>query len=247
MSDHDQTKGTGNTEVAGADSQDDADYRPYAGIGSRETPKTICKMMELIAFGLGRQGFTCRTGGADGADRAFLKGAKEAFFRRGSARPELFLPWPGFNGNHSSFQIPPTEAHAIARKYHPGYDRMVQSVQKLMARNAQQIQGRDLKCNSKFVICWTPDGCIDGASRTKNTGGTGQAIEHAAALGIPVFNLARAEHYAKFEEYLKSQGLKWEMSFAEAHADLTPSEPSAATKERMARKAAGVGNRPLKK
>lgn len=230
MSDHDQTKGTGNADVAGADSQDDADYRPYAGIGSRETPKTICKMMELIAFGLGRQGFTCRTGGADGADLAFLKGAKEAFFRRGTARPELFLPWPGFNGNHSSFSVPPTEAHAIARKYHPGYDRLPQSVQKLMARNAQQIQGRDLQSNSRFVICWTPDGCISGETRGKTTGGTGQAISHAADLGIPVFNLKREEHYAHFVKYLKNQQLRWHLSYEEAHADLTPAEPSPSSK-----------------
>jgi hypothetical protein len=232
MSDHNQK----DQDSAEPTNQDNSDYKPYAGIGSRETPKTICKMMEKIAFGLGRQGYTCRTGGADGADRAFLKGSKEAYFRRGTARPELFLPWPGFNGNHSTFSIPPVAAFAIARRYHPGYDRMSQAVQKLMARNAQQIQGRDLQYNSKFVICWTPDGCIDGESRTKKTGGTGQAIEHAAALGIPVFNLAREEHYAQFEAYLKSQKIEWDLSFVQAHADLTPTEPSEATRKKQARK-----------
>jgi hypothetical protein len=237
MSDRNQEDQSGSESDKGAvSSQDSPDYKPYAGIGSR-------KMMELIAFGLGRQGFTCRTGGADGADRAFLKGSKEAFFRRGSARPELFLPWPGFNGQHSSFSIPPTAAHVIARQHHPGYDRMTQAVQKLMARNAQQVQGRDLKCNSKFVICWTPDGCIDSETRTKKTGGTGQAIGHAASLGIPVFNLAREEHYNQFLEYLKSQKLNWTMTFAEAHADLTPCEPSEATKKKQARKEAGMTTR----
>jgi hypothetical protein len=76
MSDRNQEDQSGSESDKGAvSSQDSPDYKPYAGIGSRETPKTICKMMELIAFGLGRQGFTCRTGGADGADRAFLKGS----------------------------------------------------------------------------------------------------------------------------------------------------------------------------
>jgi hypothetical protein len=187
-------------------------------------------MIELIAFGLARQGFTNRTGGADGADQAFLKGAKQAFYRVGGARPELFLPWPTFNGHHSSFSVPPTAAFAIARKYHPGFDRLSQPAQKLMARNAQQVQGRDLQSNSRFMICWTPDGCITGETRTKRTGGTGQAIAHAADLGIPVFNLQRPEHYAHFVEYLKKQGLKWTMTYEEAHADITPAEPSAASK-----------------
>jgi hypothetical protein len=207
-------------------------YRPYAGIGSRETPKTICDMMQQIAEGLGRQGYTCRTGGADGADHAFLKGAKEAFYRKGPSS-ELFLPWSNFNGNHSTFSVPPVAAYAVARKYHPGFDKLTPSVQKLMARNAQQIQGRDLASNSKFVICWTPDGCINGETRTKATGGTGQAIAHASDLGIPVFNLARPEHYAQFEAYLKSQNLKWSMSFEEAHADRTPAPPSAASLARQ--------------
>lgn len=206
------------------------EYRPYAGIGSRETPKTICDMMELIAYGLARQGFTCRTGGADGADHAFLKGAKNAFHRAGGASPELFLPWPSFNGHHSSFSAPPSAAFPIARLYHPGYDRLTSSMQKLMARNAQQIQGRDLQSNSRFVICWTPDGCISGETRNRTTGGTGQAIAHASDLKIPVFNLKRPEHYAHFLKYLKSQNLRWPMIYEEAHVDLTPAEPSAASK-----------------
>lgn len=202
------------------------DYRPFAGIGSRETPKTICAMMEQIAIGLSLQGFTCRTGGADGADYAFLKGALHASRRSNGAAPEMFLPWPHFNGQNSIFSVPPTESFTIARKYHPGYDRLPPSVQKLMARNAQQIQGKDLKSNSKFVICWTPDGCISGETRGKRTGGTGQAIAHASALGIPVFNLQRPEHYAHFVDYLRKQGLPWTMTYEEAHADMTPCEPS---------------------
>lgn len=48
----------------------------YTGIGSRETPPDILELMTKIARFMFKQGFTLRSGGADGADSAFEAGAE---------------------------------------------------------------------------------------------------------------------------------------------------------------------------
>ena len=49
-------------------------YKPYTGIGSRETPTAILDLMIAIGGVLAQRGFTLRSGGADGADDAFEQG-----------------------------------------------------------------------------------------------------------------------------------------------------------------------------
>lgn len=49
-----------------------------------------------------------------------------------------------------------------------------------------------------FVLCWTPDGSLDGTG--SDTGGTGQALRIAAAYDVPVFNLQRPDHRARVEQ-----------------------------------------------
>lgn len=45
----------------------------YTGIGSRQTPPEILKMMTKIATQLESKGWVLRSGGAEGADEAFLQ------------------------------------------------------------------------------------------------------------------------------------------------------------------------------
>ena len=73
---------------------------------------------------------------------------------------------------------------------------MKKAVRELMARNAQQVLGADLKEKSQFVLCWTQDGCETHADRTYRTGGTGQAISVASTYGVPVINMYN-EHWVK--------------------------------------------------
>lgn len=47
----------------------------YAGIGSRNTPADILDLMTHLARRLDSRGYTLRSGGADGADAAFERGA----------------------------------------------------------------------------------------------------------------------------------------------------------------------------
>lgn len=48
----------------------------YAGIGSRETPRSILDLMTAIARKLEALGYTLRSGGATGADTAFEEGVE---------------------------------------------------------------------------------------------------------------------------------------------------------------------------
>ena len=156
----------------------------YTGIGSRDTPENVLSTISVLANYLAVAGWCLRSGGAIGADTAFengcdlVKGAKE-----------IYLPWKGYNRNPSPLHDIPEKAFTVSKKFHPHWERLSPAVRKIMARNAQQILGKNLDCPCDIVVCWTPDGCTKGETRTKATGGTGQAIAIASALNIPVFNL----------------------------------------------------------
>jgi len=145
--------------------------RFYTGIGSRQTPSEYIKYFEELGYYLSRLGFILRSGGADGADTAFEDGC-------GDGEKEIYLPWPGFNGNDSLLNTPSKDAFDIASKFHPYWIGLKQAVQKLHARNSHQILGQDLDSASLFVICWT----------NPNHGGTNQALRIARKYDIPIYN-----------------------------------------------------------
>lgn len=149
----------------------------YAGIGSRETPWGVCVQMEHIATQLKNMGYTLRSGGAQGADSAFERGAggKKEIFRASDATPASL---------------------ELASKYHPAWHRCSDYAKKLHARNGFQILGRDLFSPSRFVVCWTKDG--------GPTGGTGQAIRLATAYQIPVFNLFHADAERRLWDHINA-------------------------------------------
>jgi hypothetical protein len=151
----------------------------YTGVGSRSTPPDVLHLMERIADQLCVQGYTLRSGAADGADQAFGRGAQ--------SRAHIYLPWPGFGvvepgalaismGNH----IEPDLERIIA-SVHPAWERLTIGPRKLHARNVRQLLGITLKRPSDFVICWTEDG--------RTIGGTATAIKLAERYDVPVYNL----------------------------------------------------------
>lgn len=161
--------------------------RVYAGIGSRRTPPDVLELMATLARRLLREGWTLRTGGASGADEAFMLGA--GMFPKSI---DLYLPWPGFRAHTSCRLAMPSErAIEIAKAHHPAWRSLNGSARSLVARNTHQILGADCASPSAFVLCWTPDGAE--TETDEGTGGTGQAIRVAVACGIPVWNLARKE------------------------------------------------------
>lgn len=162
--------------------------RVYTGVGSRETPDDILRVMQSLAYKLAQQDWTLRSGGAEGADSAFASGAWDARLLGSLApRPEIYLPWPKFNdirGTLSKLERPTDEAFSLAKQFHPAWDRLSKGGKMLHARNVHQVLGPDVTnpVPSRFLICWTPD--------AEGGGGTGQAIRIAQHYEIPVFDLA---------------------------------------------------------
>jgi len=125
--------------------------------------------MTSIATMLAMSGWKLRSGHARGADAAFETGACDV----PGAPFEIFVALNAENQplwfNH-------------ARKYHPTWNKLNREAQQLHARNSAIMLGRKLDTPVDFVVCWTPQGKVQG--------GTGQALRIAADYSIPVFNLA---------------------------------------------------------
>lgn len=180
--------------------------RAYAGIGSRRTPDHILEVMERAAEALWAQGYTLRSGHAPGADQAFERVLSRLPDWTCS---EVFLPWPSFeSGVEINADLivdhPSKEARAIAEQFHPAWDRLSSGGKALQARNSYQVLGPRLDPAEKstFVLCWTPDGSLDGFG--SNTGGTGQALRLAVAYGVQVFNLAQSEHLWRVQRMIEN-------------------------------------------
>ena len=161
----------------------------YTGIGSRETPREVMITMYLFAMKMAEQGLTLRSGGADGADYAFERGARKA-----EGTMEIYLPWVGFNGRSFQFTKPSNAAYDLASEIHPAWFKCSRGMKALHARNCHQILGMDLNSPSSFVVCWTPDGKLVGGTRT--------ALVLASLNNIPVFNLFNYD-IAMIEGWLK--------------------------------------------
>lgn len=156
----------------------------YAGVGARKTPQDVLNLMSYIAIKLSTCGFILRSGGAKGADTAFEQGAghKKEIFYANDATPE---------------------AIAIARQFHPAWNKLSDYPIKLHGRNSFQVLGRDLNTPANVLICWTPNACKSHATRSYNTGGTGTAISIADAYHVPIVNLAHPEDFKAWDTWVK--------------------------------------------
>lgn len=151
----------------------------YAGIGSRETPAAVLQRMTKCADYLREQGYTLRSGGAMGADRAFEMAAgdnKDIYY----ANDEDAL-W----------------THLYTDHFHPAPTRLSEYARKLMNRNAMQILGRSGCEPVEFVVCWTKDG--------KDTGGTGQALRIAKYFSITIFNFYFEDSPKKLFDFVRGE------------------------------------------
>jgi len=145
----------------------------YTGIGSTKTPDTICKLMTQIAESLFKKNYSLRSGHAPKADQAFEKGS--------SSKNMIFLPWKGFEGSDSIYYEVNLDAFKLAAKFHPIFKQLSRGAQLLIARDGYQILGHELDDPSKFIICYTDNGKVNG--------GTGQGLRIAKFYNIPVYNL----------------------------------------------------------
>ena len=180
----------------------------YAGLGSRETPKNICNFMAEIAYTLMEHDWILRSGGATGADLAFGNVIRNRLINKPTEMvkyQEIFLPWDGFSGmianpDHGYFIENNPETEILAKKYHPVYDTLTKGAKLMMRRNCHQVLGRDLKSPAHMLFCYTADGSI--GKTTEKTGGTGMAIRIAYDHKIPIFNLAKQDHYKRIHDWI---------------------------------------------
>jgi hypothetical protein len=170
--------------------------RTYTGVGSRHTPGHVLSLMEKIAARLADfTPYVLRSGGADGADAAFARGAR--------ARAEIYLPWRSFSpGQHPRAELFVTgdDAHArdIAEAYHPAWERCSRGARALHTRNVHQVLGLDLVSPSEFLICWTPNAQL--------VGGTATALRIAKDAGVMIYNLANDLHRQPWLEWATGNG-----------------------------------------
>ena len=200
----------------------------YAGIGTRKLPPDVAKELEGVARELQGKGYTLRSGGADGADVAFERGA-------GSAK-EIYLPNTDYVNKSTGeyFQKERAEAGlrdesrdivlvdnwpkggrryvnggvhektvAIAREIHPSPEMLIKrpGVEKLMARNTLQVFGEDLSKPVDFVLFYAEE----GDNPLRPNGGTGQAVEMARRKGVPTINMAEKGWREKLDAVLNGE------------------------------------------
>ena len=160
----------------------------YAGIGSRETPANVLKLMTRVATRLAARGYTLRSGGCEGADIAFELGATSKV---------IVLPWKNYNGSDSQHYHITADALALAASIHPAWERCSYGARKLHARNCQIILGQNLDQPVDFVVCWH-----------QGTGGTMQGVRLAIQRGIPVVNLADPNWVQQIVDILNKKEVK---------------------------------------
>lgn len=177
----------------------------YAGIGSRETPAAIGRIMTELAGEMEACSWTLRSGGADGADTFFEDGVtrikeKEIFIHKAYVHGRRHDPAAGV---YNASLFPDwDEAMRIASEVHPAWHRCGYDARGLHARNIYQVLGRNFTASdaqfSSMVICWAiPD--IHGVPE----GGTRTAWKVAEMHDIPRFNLAVRADRDRIEEWLK--------------------------------------------
>ena len=173
----------------------------YTGVGSRRTPTDILMLMQETAGALHQHHrYTLRSGGANGADSAFQRGA---FHVHGEA--EIYRPRGKCQLHEIGSYVPDLwdKAMQMAEAIHPAWYACSAYARMLHARNCFQVLGRDLDTPSKFLVCWTPDGAATAGHCSRETGGTGTAIRLASGNGIPVFNLKNADTLTRIKKWLR--------------------------------------------
>ena len=165
----------------------------YAGIGSRQTPQEVLDKMTEVAKYLDGLGYTLQTGftfknketnlDEEGADKAFSDGSKNKI---------LFGPYgirktvKGIVSADKYNEAVTEKSSAIVKEIHPAPDRLTPGAIKLMARNTNQIFGKELNSTVDFVLFYAEE----TSNPLRPKGGTGQAVEMARRKGIPTINMA---------------------------------------------------------
>lgn len=164
-------------------------------IGSRN----ISKQEKELAFETGKiladKGFICRSGNANGADKAFQRAFPYD-------QTEVFLPWDGFNEPYIGKCFTPSKEmlafakdQLVATGVMPWLYNTKHSIQRLHGRNYFQVVGRDnILSNVCVYFADEKNGEPEGGTRT--------AVMLCRHFGVPTFNLRLEEDRKRFEGLL---------------------------------------------
>jgi len=168
----------------------------YTGVGSRDTPVLHLVVMALLAREL-KEKYILRSGEASGADYAFSYGSE--------GEGELFLPWKGFRKSPSNYYLDNISKDIVSQareicmhpEVTPWLSKMKPPAQALHTRNIFQVLGPELNVEDKsdFIICYTKNGETTKEECTNDTGGTATAIKAGNLYSVPVYNIARKDHF----------------------------------------------------
>lgn len=183
----------------------------YTGSGSRETPPQIQSIMQDMAYYLVYQGWTLRSGKADGADMSFLKGVVRSVINKNykgdiDKLSETYIPWVGFNkvnDIYDQWDIIPSDigrCSEIAKQIHPAWDKCSRGAKLLHSRNVCQILGDTLDKPSKFVLYYAQE---DSKGDVK--GGTATAVNLARDYDIPTINMLHNNWKDKLKRLLENE------------------------------------------
>ena len=174
----------------------------YSGVGARATPNNILDIINRLSFVLAQKGYVLRSGGAEGADKAFEAGCDAA-----QGNKKIYIPWSGFNGYVPDGASVLTldqgnrdRAVGIIKDVHPAFNRLSRGALALHARNVYQVLGIYLDSPSQFLVCYAPTD-RDGIP----TGGTRTAWVVARMFDIPCFNLSNDRDYERITKFIKDQ------------------------------------------
>lgn len=166
-----------------------------ACIGPRfGVPADIIALMERMGKYLTEQGYTIKTGNAEGSDQAFARGGNQGI----ASRVHLYLPWPTYNKEaiHPSNRIittSPSVDEATAAANHPAWEKLSQGVRKLMTRNVSIIR------ETQQVLYYR-----DNVSPGR--GGTAFGVRLAERFSIPTVNLWVTEERERVIKRLEKAG-----------------------------------------
>lgn len=176
--------------------------RIFTGIGASDTPASACAWLQDLSRQLAAAGWLARSGGADGADTAVEQGVAQA-----GGLMDLHLPWRGYNNRASAFFGAQPEAMRLAESVYPRWQEVSASVQRIFGSCVHQLLGAQLQRPSDLVLVWTADGCETEAERSRRTGGSAIVIVLAHRRGVPVFNLAREDGFARLAAHVAAMGV----------------------------------------